>query len=112
MFSLTSRRVIGVLLVPVFCLVLVLSLFGFAHARAENSLPPARHAATHVDRAALHIDMYLQARAQIRETAWLRQQRRLEALRQLHQDYWLHAVGAQLYTAWNSPITLQAINWY
>lgn len=27
-------------------------------------------------------------------------------------DLSLHAVGTQLYTAWNTPITLKAINWY
>ena len=30
----------------------------------------------------------------------------------LHYDFWLHGVGSQLYTAWNAPITLKAINWY
>lgn len=27
-------------------------------------------------------------------------------------DLSLHGVGTQLYTAWNTPITLKAINWY
>lgn len=30
----------------------------------------------------------------------------------LHQNLFLHGIGAQLYTAWNQPITLKAINWY
>ncbi|MDQ2742789.1 MAG: cellulase family glycosylhydrolase [Chloroflexota bacterium] len=34
------------------------------------------------------------------------------ALVALHQDLWLHGVGMQLYTAWNTPFTLKAINWY
>ncbi|MGH2443985.1 MAG: hypothetical protein ACRDFX_12590, partial [Chloroflexota bacterium] len=34
------------------------------------------------------------------------------AARVLHDDFWLHASGAQLYTAWNTPMTLKAINWY
>lgn len=37
-----------------------------------------------------------------RERAWVA----------LHDDFSLHAVGPQLYTAWNAPITLKAINWY
>src|SRR6266496_3881165 len=30
----------------------------------------------------------------------------------LHQTFWLHGVGTQLYTAWNTKVTLKAINWY
>lgn len=30
----------------------------------------------------------------------------------VHGDLWLHADGTQLYTAWNAPMTLRAINWY
>jgi len=38
--------------------------------------------------------------------------RRTRWLTWLHHDFWLHGVGSQLYTAWNAPITLKAINWY
>lgn len=34
------------------------------------------------------------------------------ALNDLHDTFWLHGVGSQLYTAWNAPITLKALNWY
>lgn len=27
-------------------------------------------------------------------------------------NFWLHGAGSQLYTAWGTPITLKAINWY
>jgi endoglucanase len=30
----------------------------------------------------------------------------------LHNNLWLHGIGAQLYTAWNAPVTLKAVNWY
>jgi len=33
-------------------------------------------------------------------------------LASLHGNFWLHGDGSQLYTAWNAPITLKAINWY
>jgi len=35
-----------------------------------------------------------------------------QALAALHADLRLHGVDTQLYTAWNAPITLKAINWY
>lgn len=37
---------------------------------------------------------------------------RAAALNAEHQDLSLHAVGSQLYTAWNAPMTLKAMNWY
>ncbi len=39
----------------------------------------------------------------------LRERRAWEAL---HQNLWLHGIGATLYTEWNQPTTLRAINWY
>lgn len=30
----------------------------------------------------------------------------------LHANLRLHGVGSQLYTAWNTPVTLKAVNWY
>jgi endoglucanase len=30
----------------------------------------------------------------------------------IHADFWLHGVGSQLFTAWNAPVTLKAVNWY
>jgi acetyl esterase/lipase/aryl-phospho-beta-D-glucosidase BglC (GH1 family) len=37
---------------------------------------------------------------------------RIAALNAVHSDLALHAVGSQLYTAWNAPMTLKAMNWY
>jgi endoglucanase len=55
------------------------------------------------------------ARAAITYRDWQRRvQRRVlrqEALDRLHADFALHAVGTQIYTAWNQPLTLKAINW-
>jgi endoglucanase len=39
-------------------------------------------------------------------------ERRMVALNAVHDDFSLHAVGSQLYTAWNAPVTLKAMNWY
>jgi endoglucanase len=39
-------------------------------------------------------------------------ERRMAALDALHRDFSLHGVGSQLYTAWNAPMTLKAMNWY
>jgi endoglucanase len=49
------------------------------------------------------------ARARQWYRGWQREQQAEDAL---HQDFSLHAVGSQLYTAWNQPVTLKAINWY
>jgi len=37
---------------------------------------------------------------------------RRRAVAALHQNFQLHGIGAQLYTAWGTPFTLRAINWY
>lgn len=34
------------------------------------------------------------------------------AVAALHRIFWLHGRGMQLYTAWNTPFRLKAINWY
>jgi endoglucanase len=34
------------------------------------------------------------------------------AVERLHQNFFLHGIGSQLYTAWGAPITLKAVNWY
>jgi endoglucanase len=47
-----------------------------------------------------------------RQQAQLLANRRAAALDALHQDFALHAVGSQLYTAWDTPMTLKAMNWY
>jgi endoglucanase len=39
-------------------------------------------------------------------------EQRAAALDALHHDFSLHGVGSQLYTAWNAPMTLKAMNWY
>jgi len=48
------------------------------------------------------------ALAQARYDDQLRQQK----LDELHQDLSLHAVGSQVYTAWKTPMTIKALNWY
>lgn len=47
-----------------------------------------------------------------RERMLSRQERRWAELDVLHQNLALHGVGSQLYTAWNAPMTLKAMNWY
>ena len=49
------------------------------------------------------------ARRQAQQLAQERLRARLDAL---HADFSLHGVGSQLYTAWNAPVTIKAMNWY
>ncbi len=50
-----------------------------------------------------------QIKAQQAEQAGLLRQAKLNVL---HSNLALHGVGSQLYTAWNTPMTLKAMNWY
>jgi endoglucanase len=74
-----------------------------SHARvrpARISLPPP--APLDVRGARARAEAAVQARLQAQRRAWIA----------LHQEFWLHGAGTQLYTAWNTRITLKAINWY
>jgi endoglucanase len=79
---------------------------GVAQAPPVTALPSraifgaVQHEANHAARAA---ELY---RAQLQAEA------RRAAAAALHRDLRLHGVGAQLYTAWNAPVSLKAINWY
>ena len=55
------------------------------------------------------VDIHLGTMKRIRRRLAAQRQREYEAL---HQELRLHAAGTQLYTAWGSPLTLKAINWY
>src|SRR5437868_6774936 len=69
-------------------------------------LPPAT--AYEVDR----IGGYRESLAPYPFRRQLHAEARREALAALLSNLSLHAVGSQLYTAWNAPATLKALNWY
>jgi endoglucanase len=50
--------------------------------------------------------------AQIRLKHQHAELQRVLAEQRLHQNFFLHGVRSQLYTAWRAPITLKAVNWY
>lgn len=52
------------------------------------------------------------ARQLRQQQAQLLAEHRAVALDLLHRDFSLHGIGSQLYTAWNAPVTLKAMNWY
>ena len=103
------------------CLVAVLSGFQLARPAlvGDAELSPTT-TAHHVVRSPAHdafegIVAQMRARVlRIQQNIQLQQQiaARKRALIALHHDFSLHGVGMQLYTAWNAPITLKAINWY
>lgn len=95
------------------CLFAALAVLGLARPPAVDEVSPPQLQASgaladRAPRPAPEVHDFLAVRAQIRRQAWLREQ----AIERLHADFRLHAVGTQLYTAWNTPITLKAINWY
>ncbi len=52
------------------------------------------------------------ARAMPRYQSEIAQLVKQAAMARISGDFWLHGVGSQLYTAWNQPVTLKAMNWF
>jgi endoglucanase len=107
------------------CLLGVLAVLGLGPSPVSHQAVARTPTRVHVSRASQERAEFLAARARIRYQQWI-QERKLQAQRRaarrlalkrqrlqaLHHDFWLHAVDTQLYTAWGTPITLKAINWY
>lgn len=105
--------------IGILCACLVVAGAGIQHAFSEDAAAPPEPAARPASQAMIamharpvhHPQPYrdvrgglaaVQQRVQTKQAAWTA----------LHDNFWLHGEGTQLYTAWNTPITLKAINWY